>query len=207
MQSALERTGTAIYVMDNNSNYVDREEIIGFDALYDSMMKSKKGVTWKGSVAHYVLNSMEETYKLSEELEKGTYKARPTTQFKITSPKPRDIISTCFRDRVYQRSLNDNALYPIMTKQLIRDNWACQKGKGTDDARDRMKIFLQRMYRKYGTDFYGLQCDIHGYYPNMRHDLTKELFRINWTIGCMSRLQLFLTDSTQGMWDIILAAK
>lgn len=60
MQSALERTGTAIYVMDNNSNYVDREEIIGFDALYDSMMKSKKGVTWKGSVAHYVLNSMEE---------------------------------------------------------------------------------------------------------------------------------------------------
>ena len=41
MQSALERTGTAIYVMDNNSNYVDREEIIGFDALYDSMMKSK----------------------------------------------------------------------------------------------------------------------------------------------------------------------
>ena len=45
MQSALERTGTAIYVMDNNSNYVDREEIIGFDALYDSMMKSKKGVT------------------------------------------------------------------------------------------------------------------------------------------------------------------
>lgn len=177
MQSALERTGTAIYVMDNNSNYVDREEIIGFDALYDSMMKSKKGVTWKGSVAHYVLNSMEETYKLSEELEKGTYKARPTTQFKITSPKPRDIISTCFRDRVYQRSLNDNALYPIMTKQLIRDNWACQKGKGTDDARDRMKIFLQRMYRKYGTDFYGLQCDIHGYYPNMRHDLTKELFR------------------------------
>ena len=128
MQSALERTGTAIYVMDNNSNYVDREEIIGFDALYDSMMKSKKGVTWKGSVAHYVLNSMEETYKLSEELEKGTYKARPTTQFKITSPKPRDIISTCFRDRVYQRSLNDNALYPIMTKQLIRDNWACQKG-------------------------------------------------------------------------------
>ena len=177
MQSALERTGTAIYVMDNNSIYVDKEEIIGFDALYDSMMKSKKGVTWKGSVAHYVLNSMEETYKLCEELEKGTYKARPTTQFTITSPKPREIISVCFRDRVYQRSLNDNALYPIMTRQLIRDNWACQKGKGTDDARDRMKVFLQRMYRKYGTDFYGLQSDVHGYYPNMRHDITKELFR------------------------------
>lgn len=40
-----------------------------------------------------------------------------------------------------------------------------------------MKVFLQRMYRKYGTDFYGLQSDVHGYYPNMRHDITKELFR------------------------------
>ena len=99
--------------------------------------------------------------------------------------------------------MNDNALYPIMTKQLIRDNWACQKGKGTDDARDRMKIFLQRMYRKYGTDFYGLQCDIHGYYPNMRHDLTKELFRDKLDDWLYEQMQLFLTDSTQGVWNDI----
>jgi hypothetical protein len=38
-----------------------------------------------------------------------------------------------------------------------------------------MKLFLQRMYRKYGTDFHGLQIDIHGYYPNMRHDVTNEM--------------------------------
>lgn len=156
---------------------MDMEDIIGFDALYDSMHKCKKGVVWKESVAHYVLNSMEETYKLNQQLENGTYKARQIAKFTITRPKKREIISVCFRDRVYQRSLNDNALYPIMTNSFIRDNWACQKGKGTDDARDRMKVFLHKMYRRYGTDFYGLQIDIHGYYPNMRHDKTNELLR------------------------------
>ena len=121
------------------------------------------------------MNSLEETYKLNEQLENGTYKARQIAKFTITRPKKREIISVCFRDRVYQRSLNDNALYPIMTNSFIRDNWACQRGKGTDDARDRMKLFLQRMYRKYGTEFYGLQIDVHGYYPNMRHDLTNAM--------------------------------
>ena len=154
---------------------MDMEEIIGFEALYDSMHKCKKGVIWKESVAHYVLNSLEETYKLNKQLEEGTYKARQIAKFTITRPKKREIISVCFRDRVYQRSLNDNALYPVMTNSFIRDNWACQKGKGTDDGRERMKVFLQRMYRKYGTEFYGLQIDIHGYYPNMRHDLTNAM--------------------------------
>jgi hypothetical protein len=154
---------------------MDVEEIVDFDALCDSMQKCRKGVSWKGSVLHFILNDMEECYKLSEELKNGTYKERRTTKFKITKPKEREIISISFRDRVYQRSLNDNAIYPTMTKSFIRDNWACQKGKGTDDARARMKVFLWQMYQKYGTDFWGLQMDIHGYYPNMRHDKTEEL--------------------------------
>lgn len=156
---------------------MEDEEIIGFEALYESMQRCKKSVIWKDSVAHYVLNGLEETYKLSQQLKDGTYKPRTPAKFEITRPKKREIISVCFRDRVYQRSLNDNALYPEMTRSFIRDNWACQKGKGTDDARDRMKVFLRRMYRKYGTDFYVLQMDIHGYYPNMHHNVANELLR------------------------------
>lgn len=166
---------------------MDTEEIIGFDALYESMHKCKRHVMWKGSVAHFVLNGVEETYKLSRELKDGTYKGREVTKFTITKPKKREIISVSFRDRVYQRSLNDNVLYPTMTRSFIRDNWACQKGRGTDDARDRVKVFLQRMYRKYGTDFYVLQTDIHGYYPNMRHDVTNEMLRKKLSIDVAER--------------------
>lgn len=153
------------------------DDIIGFDALYESMNKCRKGVMWKDSVAAYCMNGIERTLKLSQELKEGEYKARPPIRFMITSPKPREIASIKFRDRVFQRSLNDNAVYPAMCKSFIYDNFACQKGKGTDAARDRLKEFLRRYYRKHGSAGYVAQFDIHGYYPTMDHEVTEELFR------------------------------
>lgn len=155
----------------------DEESVIGFDALYQSMMKAKNGVTWKDSVAAFYHRGIERTDKLSKELHTGKYKASPPKHFTITSPKRREIASIAFRDRVYQRSLNDNIVYPVMTKSFIHDNCACQIGKGTDMARDRLKEFLRRHYRKHGSTGYVAQMDIKGYYPNMRHDETEKMFR------------------------------
>lgn len=160
-----------------NMETFDIEKIIGFDALYESMWNCKKGVMWKDSTAGYVLNGIEKTMNLERQLHDGTYRAAKTVNFKITSPKPREIASITFRDRVYQRSLNDNAVYPIMSKSFILDNYACQKGKGTDAARNRLKEFLRRHYRKHGNVGYVAQFDIHGYYPNMSHAVTEGLFR------------------------------
>ena len=87
------------------------------------------------------------------------------------------IASVAFRDRVFQRSLNDNVVYPSMTRSFIYDNYACQKGKGTDKARDRLREFLRKYYQKYGTDGYVCQFDIKGYYPNMDHEVAEEMFR------------------------------
>lgn len=154
----------------------NQEEIIGYDALYRSMRNCQKGVIWKDSVAHFVLNAPEELMKLETELRTGEYKPRKPKTFTIESPKRREISSVSFRDRAYQRSINDNVLYPTMTKSFIYDNWACQKGKGTDAARDRMKEFLHRFYRKHGTNGYFAQFDISGYYPNMDHQYIEEMF-------------------------------
>lgn len=153
------------------------ESVIGFDPLYESMRKCKKGVIWKDSTASYCLNAIERTMKLSRELKDGSYKARPTVKFTITSPKPREIASITFRDRVYQRSLNDNVVYPVMSNSFIYDNYACQKGKGTDAARNRLKSFLRKHYLKHGCHGYVAQFDIHGYYPTMSHEITEGLFR------------------------------
>ena len=163
------RAGTAISAMD-------KEEVISFEALYGSMLKCKKGVLWKASTASFYLNGIERALQLERDLKAGTYKAREPRKFKILHPKERDIISIAFRDRVYQRSLNDNAIYPELTKSFIYDNMACQKGKGTDRARGRLECFMQKSYRKNGLSAYVLQCDIKGYYPNMRHDVAKAVF-------------------------------
>lgn len=129
------------------------ESVIGFEPLYESMMKCKKGVLWKNQPAHYYLNGIEETIKLSDQLRNGTYKPRKTRKVKITYPKPREAVANAFRDRVYQRSLNDNVLYPAMTRSFIDDNMACQKGRGPDVAMDRLDEFLHQMFRKYGLNF------------------------------------------------------
>lgn len=156
---------------------MDEEIIIGCDSLYTSMYNCQKGVIWKDSVAHFVLNAPEEILKLERELKDGTYRPRKPKMFMVTSPKPREISSIPFRDRVYQRSLNDNVLYPTMTKSFIYDNWACQKGKGTDHARDRLRDFFRRYYRKYGTEGYIAQFDVSGYYPNMDHGYIEGMFQ------------------------------
>ena len=154
------------------------EKVVGFDALYESAQKCKEGVLWKDSVAHYILNIFTETLKLEEQLKSGTYHSRALRPFSVTSTgKKRIVMGVAFRDRVFQRSLNDNAIYPQITKSFIYDNAACQKGKGTDFARGRLVCFLHRFYRKHKTKGYVLQCDISGYYPNMRHDAVEATFK------------------------------
>lgn len=158
-------------------NITSIEDIIGYDALFESLMKCKRGVGWKSTTGYYVHNWNTEIYKMEEELKNGTYKKHKPRFFTITEPKKREIMSIHFRDRIYIRSLNDNAIYPQITKSLIPDNFACQKNKGTDKARQRLKEFMQSFYRKNKTDGYYLQCDIKGYYPNMDRQFSKNVMK------------------------------
>lgn len=154
------------------------DESIQFDALYDSMRKCKLGKMWKASVARFVTHGIEETIKLENELESGSYLPRKPHTFTLTYPKVRPCSSTHIRDRIVQRSLNDNVIYPAMTRSFVWDNMACQKGKGTTKAMDRINILLHRYYINNGNDNTGwvLQFDIKGYYRNMEHELAKSCF-------------------------------
>lgn len=155
----------------------NEDDIIGYDALFESMDKCKNGVSWKDSVASFTLNAAERIMRMEDELKGGTYKMRPPVEFVVTSPKRREISSVCFKDRVYQRSINDKELYPAMTKSFIYDNWACQKGKGTDRARKRLKEFMQGFFRKHGLSGYFGKFDVKGYYPNMKHEYIEGIFQ------------------------------
>ena len=153
------------------------ERIIDYDALWASAMKCKRGVMWKPSTKHYNLNAVEETHRMENKLRNGTWKNGRPKPIQILYPKKRDGLSIAFRDRVYQRSINDNVLYPSVQRSFILDNCACQKGKGIDFARKRLRKHLWNFYTHHGIDGYVLQIDIKGYYPNMRHDAVKKKFR------------------------------
>lgn len=157
-------------------NSASFDSVAGFEPLLKALYECKKGVSWKTTPAYFSLNAIEETLKLEKDIANGKYKAKKPSIFKQTYPKPRDIQSIHFRDRIFQRSLNDNALSPIITRKFIRDNSACQKGRGTDDGRARLVCFLERYYRRYGSEGYVLQCDMKSYYPTMSHKAVRDLF-------------------------------
>lgn len=153
-----------------------RELAVGPEPLYRSSRKCWKGVGRKFSAQSYRLNILRNTLDLAEDFEKGTYREGPVRDVHITYPRPRLARSITYRDRSYQRSLNDNILYPAMTSHFIWANLACQKGKGTEAALLLMKRMLHNAWLKWRTgSFQVLSGDIKGYYDNMRHDVTEDM--------------------------------
>lgn len=149
------------------------EKSIRFDSLYRALKKCCHNVRWKDSVVGYESNGLKNTLELSRQLSSGKYKLSPYQVFTIYEPKRRVIVATRIRDRQVQRALCDNGLYDDIAEHFIRDNVACQKGRGTDDAFRRMKTHLHRYYRRYGANGWVLKCDIRHFFPSTRHDVAK----------------------------------
>lgn len=132
---------------------------------------------WKDSVAGWVKNGLVNCLRLSNQLLDGSYKIDKYSEFTIYEPKKREIVSTRFKDRVFQRSLCDNYLYDAITKSFIYDNCACQKGKGTDFARRRLLCHMQKFFKQHGLNGYVLKCDIKNYFGSTPHDTAKAAVR------------------------------
>lgn len=164
-----------------------RNVVCDFNNLYKAMTKCRKGVMWKDSVARYSNNGLASILKLCNSLEDGTYRIDKYYNFTIYEPKKREIVSTKFKDRVFQRSLCDNYLYDAITRDFITDNCACQVGKGTDFARDRLAQHLRKYFKKHGSNGWVLGCDFRDYFGSTPHKTAKKASqkRINneWALG------------------------
>ena len=145
------------------------DKVISFDNLYNGLQKSQRGVTWKDSVAGYSINGLKNTYRLRQEILEGRYRISKYQRFTINEPKKREILATRIKDRQFQRSLCDNSIYEDVTKRFIRDNCACQRGRGPCDAINRLKRHLRKYYRRNGNLGYVLQCDVKSFFPSTSH--------------------------------------
>lgn len=149
---------------------------MGFDALWRSLELCMRGSSWKSRPAWCFEHRVEFCAELSAKLMRGDYRPKDTVKFTVTRPKERHILATDFTDRVVQRSFNDNLIYPAMSRSWIYDNCACQKGKGTDFARNRLHAHMERAWRE-GGPFSCLYVDVSGYYDHMLHEVSKARFR------------------------------
>lgn len=151
--------------------------LLNFNQLHDSTRKCMRNVTRKDSVRRFILNEEVCVLNMQDEIEHNKWKHSIPKPVEIYYPKRRTALSTKYRDRVYQKCINDNGLYPEVSKHFVITNAASQKDKGTDFALAYAKKYIRSFYCRYGLNGYVIQFDIHKYFNNIRHSDVEKCFK------------------------------
>lgn len=144
--------------------------------LSKAAAKCLSGSRHKDGPVEFVNTCLGSCGKLQKELRTGKYHLRPGKQIEIFRPKKRTADAPWFRDRVWQKAMVNNGLYEDLTKGFIEENYACQRGKGTDRILRRIVALMQELHRQApDSEIYGRHLDIRKYFPSTPHRLLHEL--------------------------------
>lgn len=102
-----------------------------------------------------------------------SYKTSPYTSFLIYEPKEREVFRLPYcPDRIVHHAVM-NVMEPIWVSIFTSDTYSCIKGKGIHAAANAVRKALQDVP---GTQ-YCLKLDIKKFYPNINHDILKQIIR------------------------------
>lgn len=167
------------------------KEIGDANALYKSFLKCRRDVQWKESVQRFELNLLRNVTQIQKEIDNGKYTLAPYLEFDINERgKRRHVRANSIRDRVVLGALNDEVILPEISKYLIYDNGASQKGKGVSFAENRLKHHLRKHYRLYGCEGYILKIDFEKYFDNINHNSIRKM--LYSYIACDKALKEFI---------------
>jgi hypothetical protein len=137
-------------------------------ALMIAETRCCRGVRYKNSVARHQLLSASKNLELCGKLFSGTYQTGIGDTFPVYEPKYRIVTSTLFGDRIPQASFVKNFIYPELVPTLIKENYACIKGRGVDAAREHMKEMLETADPENDVV---VKADIANYFGSIEHDI------------------------------------
>lgn len=124
-----------------------------------------------------------------------TYKTSPYTTFKVYEPKERDVFRLpYFPDRITHHAIM-NILKPVFTKCFTNDTYSCIKGKGVHAAAQGVKSALNDIE----NTIYCLKLDIKKFYPNINHEILKQLLRKKFKDNDLLWLLDEIIDSADGV--------
>lgn len=96
------------------------------DAAYKKTRTSKRK---KKPEAIFEANETENLIKLCDWLLSGNYSPANLDAFMIFEPKKREINAPAFRDKIVQRNLTDNVVYPALAPSIPFNAFAAQTGR------------------------------------------------------------------------------
>jgi retron-type reverse transcriptase len=139
--------------------------------LADSI--ARKGKLKQPGVIEHDRCREENILALQKMLVEKTYQTSEYTTFPIYEPKERIIFRLpYFPDRITHHAVM-NILEPVFVSVFTADTYSCIKGKGIHAAAYAVRSALKDLQ---GTQFC-LKLDIRKFYPNVDHDVLKQLLR------------------------------
>lgn len=121
------------------------EEFGSVPVMDGAYRKTRRGKRGKKPEAIFELHETENLIKLGDWILSGSYTPAELDAFMIFEPKPREINAPSFRDKIVQRNLTDNIVYPALAPSIPFNAFAAQTGKGQHYGLD----MLERQMRTY----------------------------------------------------------
>ena len=148
-------------------------QIISIENLKLADVKAQKGKSKQYGVVIHNKNQEANILKLHEMLTNKTYQTSPYSIFKVYEPKEREVYRLpFFPDRITHHAIM-NVMEDVFVSVFTNDSYSCIKGKGIHAAANGVKKSLKDIS---GTT-YCLKLDITKFYPNVDHDVLKQLLR------------------------------
>jgi retron-type reverse transcriptase len=149
------------------------ENATSLESILEAWDEFKIGKRKKPDVQKFEYHLSDNLFTLHDELANRTYRHGPYYEFRINDPKPRIIHKAIVRDRVVHHLIY-KSLAPLFEKGFIADSFSCRIGKGTHRAVNRLKIFLDKVYKTNKTCFV-LKCDVRKFFQSIDHEILLQI--------------------------------
>jgi retron-type reverse transcriptase len=145
------------------------ENATSLESILEAWDEFKIGKRKKPDIQEFEYRLSDNLFSLRDELVDEAYHHGPYYEFRINDPKPRIIHKASVRDRVVHHVIY-KSLAPVFEAGFIADSFSCRRGKGTHRAVERLKIFLDKVYKTNKTCFV-LKCDVRKFFQSIDHDV------------------------------------
>ncbi len=170
-------------------------KIISIENLIEADKKAQKGKSKQYGVQLHNQNKEANILKLHEMLKDKTYTTSKYDIFKVFEPKERDVYRLPFYpDRITHHAIM-NILEPIFVAAYTTDTYSCIKKKGIHAALYKVKESLKDIQ---GTT-YCLKLDVTKFYPNVDHEILKQLLQRKFKDQDLLWLLNEIIDSADGL--------
>lgn len=184
------------------------DTVFTFVKLYRSAGKCFRAVSWKPSVQAY---KAQRGIKVAERylaMKAGKFRLKSNPEHTIRERgHERKINSIHIDDRVPEKCNSAYSLKPVLHRTLIYDNFASQEGKGTSQARKRLKCMLERHIRRYGNAGGVAVFDFSSFFDSVPHELIEGVMRRNYADDRITQLNMQIVKKHKTGCGMILGSE